>query len=420
MFQFLKEKKSLLPELALCIPVAIVVGSLVALFLFLLDCATKIRIENEWLTFLLPLAGLLIYFIYKKKGRNAEAGNNLILEEIQHPQQGVPGKMAPLILGSTLITHLFGGSAGREGTAVQMGGSIAHWVASKLHISGEIQRNLLYAGMAAGFGAVFGTPFAGAIFAIEVVAIGTLHYKRLLSCLMAAWLAHIVCISWGIQHTVYPLAPDIKLTYKIFAWVIPAGICFGLCSLLFVQSTHRMKVFWNTRFPQQQYWIPLIGGMAIVLLSLIPGARDYLGLGVYPSRIGGASIQSAFQSGGATEFSWLWKLLLTAITISSGFKGGEVTPLFFIGATLGNTLATLSGTPADLMASLGFLAVFAGAANTPLACTIMGIELFGTEYTFCCALACYTAYLVSGHKGIYSSQAIHRRKWRLRSHKKTT
>lgn len=410
-FQSLSEtSRDLIPG----IPLALISGSLVALFLTLLDVSTHVRTEHRWLIAFLPAAGLLIFALYKKYGQKAEAGNNLILEEIQYPQKNIDGRMAPLILFSTLLTHLFGGSAGREGTAVQMGGSIAAWLNKRFRIPETQQRNLLYMGMAAGFGAVFGTPFAGAIFAIEVVAIGALHYSRLLSCLAASWIGHIVCIAWGIHHTEYHIRPNIGASTSLISMLIPAGICFGLCAALFSRSTHSLKALWKKMFPRFPFLIPVAGGLLLILLSRLPGAEDYLGLGVYPSRSGGASIMSAFQTHGVDTFSWLWKLLFTAITLSAGFKGGEVTPLFFMGAALGNTLGTLAGVPTDLLAGLGFLAVFAGASNTPLACSIMGIELFGAEYALYFAGVCYLSYFSSGHKGIYRSQGIHRRKWRVR------
>lgn len=393
------------------IPLALITGSLVALFLRLLDLSTRLRTNHSWLIGLLPAAGLLIYLVYKKIGQQAEAGNNLILEEIQYAPKTIKGRMAPLVLFSTVLTHLVGGSAGREGTAVQMGGSMAAWLGKHFHIPEARQRNMLYMGMAAGFGAVFGTPFAGAIFAIEVVAIGALHYSRLLSCLAASWMGHLVCIAWGMHHTEYHISPNIEASTPLLSLLIPGGICFGLCATLFSRCTRRLKAQWKKIFSGYPFLTPVFGGVLLLILSRLPGAEDYLGLGVYPVRNGGASIVSAFQHQGVDSFSWLWKLLFTSLTLSAGFKGGEVTPLFFMGAALGNTLGTLAGAPVDLMAGLGFLAVFAGAANTPLACTIMGLELFGTEYGLYFAAACYIAYFCSGHQGIYPAQGLRRRKW---------
>jgi H+/Cl- antiporter ClcA len=393
-----------------------VTGSLVALFLWLLDLATQARWNNLWLIFFLPLAGLLITFLYKFYGKNTDAGNNLIMDEIHKPGGGVPTRMTPLVLFSTIVTHLFGGSAGREGTAVQMGGSISALFSKWYKLKHQEKRILLMCGMAGGFGAVFGTPIAGAVFAMEVLAIGRIKYDALLPCLAASVLADITCTAYGIHHTHYSIAfigeikntsrwlPYLSFDFLLLAKVIVAGVAFGLAGYLFAETSHIIKDNCNKYIPNK--WLtPVIGAALVIGISYALGTFDYLGLGVTNPK-GGVSIVSAFTANGATTWSWWWKLLLTAITLSTGFKGGEVTPLFFIGATLGNTLAVLSGSPVDLFAGLGFIAVFAGATNTPLACTLMGVELFGSNNVVYFAVACFTAYYFSGHSGIYGSQRV--------------
>jgi H+/Cl- antiporter ClcA len=396
------------------LPLSIIVGSMVALFLYLLDLATHIRWQFPWLLFLLPIIGIGIMWLYKFKGKNAEAGNNLIMDEIHKPGGGIPFRMAPFILITTVITHLFGGSAGREGTAVQIGGSIAHFIAKKLRISKDDARILLMAGIAAGFGAVFGTPVAGTIFALEVLAIGRIKYDALLPCFIAAILSDMVCAAYGIKHTIYTilfhenahsLFPYVAYSLPLLLKVIGAAIAFGLVGYLFSELSHTIKYISNKYIPYK-FLIPFIGGVIIIILTYIVGTTDYLGLGVYTQDGTGTSIVNAFTSKDINHWGWLLKLLFTAITLSMGFKGGEVTPLFFIGATLGNSLAILMGAPIDLMAALGFIAVFAGATNTPLACTIMGVELFGGTHILYYAVACFIAYYFSGHSGIYSSQKI--------------
>ena len=399
----------------LVIPVAVIVGSLVALFLWLLDQVIHLRWDNPWLLFLLPLAGILIWFLYRYLGRNSEAGNNLIMDEIHEPGGGVPARMAPLVLLATIITHLFGGSAGREGTAVQMGGSTAGWIARKLKLPKEDVRVLLMAGMAAGFGAVFGTPVTGAVFALEVLAAGSIRHDALLPCFIASVLADITCSAWGIHHTHYAIAlagagKAISSAGRFFDFalllkVIVAGALFGLASYLFAGTMHTVKKY-SRQWIRVKWLIPAIGGLVIIGFTFILGTEDYLSLGVTNPGKNAVSIVSCFHAGGAAPFSWLWKLLFTAITLGMGFKGGEVTPLFFIGAALGNTLALISGAPVDLMAGLGFIAVFAGATNTPIACTIMGVELFGADHVLYYAVACFTAYYFSGESGIYSAQRV--------------
>ncbi|MEP6747440.1 MAG: voltage-gated chloride channel family protein [Bacteroidota bacterium] len=398
----------------LVIPVSFITGSLVALFLWLLDISIHFRWSHPWLLFFLPLAGIVIYFLYKLWGKNAEAGNNLIMDEIHTPGGGVPARMAPLVLITTVITHLFGGSAGREGTAVQIGGSMAAWIAKILKLSEADIKMLLMAGIAAGFGAVFGTPVAGAVFALEVLAIGSIKYDALIPCLIASVLADITCAAWGIHHTQYHInyGGEGKLFLSFFhidllllLKVIIAGALFGLTSYLFSTLSHGIKNY-SKRLVKTEWLIPVIGGCIIILFTFLLGTQDYLSLGVTNPEKDAVSIVSCFQHGGANSFSWLWKLLFTAITLGTGFKGGEVTPLFFIGAALGNTIASLSGAPVDLMAGLGFIAVFAGATNTPIACTLMGVELFGGSNVCYYAVACFTAYYFSGHTGIYSAQRL--------------
>jgi H+/Cl- antiporter ClcA len=413
-FEHLAILNHLLRWTLLTIPVSFIVGSLVALFLWLLEKATELRWQHGWLLYLLPLAGILIFAMYKYLGKNAEAGNNLIMEEIHEPGGGVPTRMTPLVLATTIITHLFGGSAGREGTAVQMGGSMAALLGRWFKLNQQDLSILLMCGISAGFGAVFGTPVTGALFALEVLTIGRINYKALLPCFMASVLADFTCSAYGIHHTAYHItfksiaASNISFLhfdYLLLAKVILAGVFFGLAGYLFSELSHTFKNYSN-RFIKIKWLIPAIGGFIIIGLTFALGTRDYLGLGVTNPDPGGVSIVSAFNQGGATYFSWFWKILFTAITLGMGFKGGEVTPLFFIGATLGNTIAMLTGAPVDLMAGLGFIAVFAGATNTPIACTIMGVELFGGDYILYYAVACFTAYYFSGHTGIYLSQRL--------------
>ena len=403
--------------LLLVLPVAFATGCTVALFLWLLEFATRVRKENIWIIGLLPLAGVLIYWLYARYGKNAESGNDLILDTIHKEAKGeIPLRMAPLVLGTTILTHLFGGSAGREGTALQMGGSMADFYARKFGFRAEDRRILLMAGIAAGFGAVFGTPVAGAVFALEVLAIGRIQYDALMPCLIASLVGDLVCTSFPIHHPgfliTYSFAEimdsfgfvsiDLLLLVKVFL----AGACFGLVGCFFAVLSHFIKQK-SRQLISRPWLIPVLGGLLVLGISYLLGTTDYLGLGVYASDSGGVSIVSSFSEGGGVDtFSWFWKLLLTAITLGMGFKGGEVTPLFFIGATLGHSLATISGAPVDLLAGLGFIAVFAGATNTPLACTLMGVELFGAENVLFYAVACFTAYYFSGHRGIYTSQQL--------------
>jgi H+/Cl- antiporter ClcA len=421
--------------LAIAVPLGAVVGAVVAGFLWGLDKVTQIRWSTDnaagipWLLYLLPIAGIGIGLMYHLLGKSVEGGNNLIMEQIHQPGGGVPARMAPLVLIGTWVTHLFGGSAGREGTAVQMGGSIASTAGRLLHRWLNLDRidtgTLLMCGVAAGFGAVFGTPFTGAIFAVEVLSIGRLNYRSIIPCLIASvagdWMTSWIMHAGGFHHTQYHIGSFARLNlvravpqldWLLLGKVAVASVAFGLASVLFAELTHGLGHLFKRIMPRPIFR-PAIGGVCIIALALLV-APDYLGLGVTPHRPGQITIVSAFEPGGTTWWSWWWKILFTAVTLSSGFKGGEVTPLFFIGAALGNSMARLLHAPIDLFAGLGFVGVFSGATNTPLACTIMGIELFAAAqadlihsgFVIYLATACFLSYLMSGHSGIYLSQRI--------------
>ena len=389
---------------AIAAPVSFLVGSACALFLWSLDVATRTRESHPWLLFFLPAAGVAIAWTYRAVGRSAERGNNLILDEINEPRAGVPARTAPLVLVATVVTHLFGGSAGREGTAVQIGGSVASQFGRWLRLDAGDVRTLLMVGVAAGFGGVFGTPLAAAVFALEVLVVGRISHDALFPCLVAGLVGDFGCQVWGIHHTRYHVAVGaIPFEWLTAGKVALASIAFGLASVLFAELTHGLHRAWKRAIAVE--WLrPVAGGAIVIALTYALGTRDFLGLGVTSPDANGVSIVSSFAPGGAHALSWWWKILFTAVTLSSGFKGGEVTPLFFVGAALGNVIGGALGAPVDLFAAIGFVAVFAGATNTPLACTLMGIELFGSGHSAYLAIGCFVAFLFSGRSTIYPSQ----------------
>lgn len=367
-------------------------------FVFLegLDRVTELRLDHRWLLWLLPVAGLVVGGAYHYLGGRASQGNALLLDEIHEPTAFVPRRMAPLVLVGTWVTHLFGGSAGREATALQMSGGLSDVVARVLCLRPDDRRLLLITAIGGGFGAVFGVPLAGAVFALEVPAIGRIRYDALVPALTASIVGDLVVHGLGYGHAGRPVV-DVDLTVGLVLKLAVAGLVFGLAGAVFAELTHAIKRAVGRLVP----WAPLrpvLGGLGVVGLALAFG-EEYLGLSLPLIDEGLSGVRLGFAV-------FALKLVFTAVTLGSGFPGGEVTPLFVIGTTLGAALATPLHLPVVLVAAVGFVAVFAGAANTPLACTVMAAELFGSGAIVPAAVACVVAYIFSSHRGIYATQRI--------------
>lgn len=385
--------------------VGILCGASSALFLWLLDIATRTRTQYIWLVYLLPAAGLLLGQVLAVWGQNILGGNNVILDTINDDAAPrVPRRMAPVVLLGSVFTHLFGGSAGREGTAVQMGGSLADFVARTLSLHGSARRQMISAGVAGGFGAIFGTPFAGTVFGVEVVRIGRVEYHALIPALVSAltgdYVARMLLHAVSLQHTPYPTIAALSFTPMVALKLLALAAACAVASALFVELMHGIKARLKRFVPALPLRLFLAGGV-VVLLWKIAQTDAYLGLSI-------PLIVDSFkaQPEAIPTFAFLWKIVFSAITLGGGFLGGEVTPLFCIGATLGHTLSLVLGLPTDLAAACGFAAVFGACANTPLACTIMAVELFGGNVLPHAALVCVFAYLLTGHRGIYPSQRL--------------
>jgi H+/Cl- antiporter ClcA len=378
--------------------IGVIAGFGSAAFLHALGWATRLRLAHGWLLYLLPVAGLAMGALYHYGAGRSARGMALVFDEIHAPTAHLPARMAPLIFVTAVATHVFGGSAGREGVAVLVTAGIADQIPRVMRVSPTARRSMVPVAMAAAFGAVFGTPVAGAIFALEVPRASRLRTGAMfVPCLMAAFIGDRVTRSLGIHHTVNPAFPALSLQLGRLGRVALFGAACGLVALAYVALVEGIKHVAARRVG----WPPLrpfIGGLVVIVLVAVAGTRAYLGLSVPLGDIalGGAAV-------GASMFAW--KLLFTAVTLGSGFQGGEVTPLFVMGATFGGALGHLVGLPAPVAAAVGFTTVFAAATNTPIACAVLAVELFGGNVLPYAALAGAVATMISTNRSIYPSQA---------------
>ncbi|MFN7132873.1 MAG: chloride channel protein [Myxococcales bacterium] len=397
-----RHARALLQWLALGGAVGVLTGLASALFLWLLDVVTGFRERNEAIVYALPLAGLALGFVYERWGKPIRGGNNLVLDTLHEDSAQIPLRMAPMVLVGTVLTHLFGGSAGREGTAVQMGGSLSDALARRFGLTGETRRAILAAGMAGGFGSVFGTPFAGAVFGLEVLTIGAIEYHALVPALTASIVGDLVVRAIGVAHAHYPAVDATPLTPLLgLKWLLFGG-CAAVVTVAFVELTDFLKKRLERALPS----LPLrmfVSGLAVVLMWRLAGTSAYLGLGI-------PTILQSFEDPSLSPAAFALKLAFTAVTLSAGFMGGEVTPLFFVGATLGNALAGPLELPLALAVGVGLAAIFGAAANTPIALSIMAVELLGANVLPHVVIVSVVAYLLTGHRGIYPRQRIARLK----------
>lgn len=388
--------------------VGVASGAASAAFLLLLEGATHLREAHLAIVYALPVVGIVLGLVYERWGTSIRGGSDLIIDTIHEHRVRIPLRMAPMVLVGTVLTHLFGGSAGREGTAVQMGASLADDIAHRLHLSKQMRRLLLVAGIAGGFGSVFGTPVAGAIFGLEVLAIGRLEIRALVPALVASFVGDLVTRHLGVVHTPYPRLAHVAITFPLLGQLALIGVAMALAAVAFVELTHHLKAFLQKRIPRLPVRM-FIGGCTVVAMWRVLGSNDYLGLGV-------ETIVRAFHDPSLPWFAFAAKIVFTAVTLSAGFLGGEVTPLFFVGATLGAVLARLFGLPIELGAGVGIAAVFGAAANAPIALSIMAVELLGWNVMPHVFVVTGIAFLLAGHRGIYAAQRLVRTKYGARIH----
>ena len=383
--------------LVIALVIAVVAGTGSALLLVTLDAATRLREAAPLFIWAMPAAGAVTVWAYARFGGRAAQGNGAIFAELATPSARLPLRMAPMILAGTAIAHLTGASVGREGTAVQMASPLADALTKVGSWTAHDRRVLLSAAMAGGFASVFGTPLAGMIFGLEVRRVGTVRYDALLACLVAAVGANAVTDAWGIHHSTYAVGLVPLFSIRSAFGAAGSGVLFGIAAMVFVRLSHAMARAAGAVIPNA----PLraaAGGLAVLGVVGALGTDRHLGLSV-------PLIHAAF-AGPVATWDFAAKLLLTSVCLAAGFRGGEVTPLFAVGATLGNAIAPLFGMPIPLVAAMGFVATFAGASNAPLASIVAGIELFGTAPASYLAIACVVSYLCTGASGMYPGQVV--------------
>ncbi len=367
-------------------------GCASALFLALLEGVTTFRESHSTIVYLLPLGGFALGLIYDRFGKEIAGGSELVVLRRTEGGPAIPFRLAPMVLAGTLLTHLFGGSAGREGTGVQMGACLADTAFHRLRIDPSHRQHVLAAGVAAGFGSVFGTPIAGAIFAIEVVR-GSVRELRLLpASLVAAAIGDRVTTALGVHHASYPQITVATLTFSLVGKLVLIGTALGLTALVFIEGIRRIKQFGKLTIKTLPFRLA-IGGAFIVIAWRIVGSSEYLGIGT--TVIG----RSFTAPQGPSVFAW--KIAFTAITLGSGFIGGEVTPLFFIGAAMGSALAHLLGIPIEVGAGVGLVALFGAAAKSPVAMTVMAVELMGPAIFPYALFVTAVATLMSARRSLY-------------------
>lgn len=365
-------------------------------FHMLVDIATETREKYDFLIFLLPLGGLLIALLYRIAHATKGVDTNRVIEAAD-TDKSIPFVMAPLIFVSTCLTHLFGGSAGREGAALQIGGSIGYNIGKLLRLQKKDMHIIVMTGMSALFAALFGTPVTATFFAIEVISVGVMHYAGLVPCIVSSFVAAIIAKFLGLHPVRFEgvSIPDINI--DILGKSIILAVLCAIVSVVFCTSLEKGEHLFKKLF-KNAYVRILVGGTLIVVLTMLLGTRDYNGAGM--------NIIERALSGEARWEAFLLKLLFTVITVAAGFKGGEIVPTFFIGSTFGCVVAPLIGLDASFGAAIGFIALFCSVVNCPVASVMLATEVFGGEGILIFAVVCCISYMTSGYSGLYHSQRI--------------
>lgn len=373
-----------------------VVGGVGILFVNGLGLANTFRNAHPQMILGLPLAGLCIVFLYKISNYENDKGTNLIISTL-HAESQIPFRMAPLIFVSTILTHLFGGSAGREGAALQLGGSIGNQLGRWFKLNEEDTKMIVMCGMSAAFAAIFGTPLAAVIFAMEVSSIGILHYSAFVPCMFASLVASTFAHEMGCHAEAFTITEPVDFAIIPALLIVVLGILCALISMLFCKTLHHSGHLFRKYLPNP-YLRVLAGSALIIALTAILGTTDYSGAGVN-------LIEEAFV-GESPKLAFLWKIVFTAITLGVGFKGGEIVPSFCIGATFGALFGSLVGLSPSLCAAVAMVSVFCGVTNSPITSLIIGFEMFGFDSMRYLLIGVAISYMLSGYTGLYSEQTI--------------
>jgi len=397
---YFRDTVSSLRSLITWLIVGSVVGAAVGMagvaFHYSIDTLTELRADNKWILFLLPLGGLVIVWLYEKAGMQNDKGTNAVILAVREDEK-LPFRTSVLIFVSTVITHFLGGSSGREGAALQIGGSLAASGGRMLNLGDKECKILVMSGMSACFSALFGTPVTAAVFSIEVISVGIMHYSAIIPCVVSAITAFEISTAMNVTPTSFSMMAVPELQEITIVKVIPFAVVCALAARFFCFVIHRVKHILQKYIPNR-YIRVIVGSVIIILMTLAVGDQRFNGAG-------GSIISMSFSE--RMDFYYcIMKLIFTAVTLGCGFKGGEIIPAFFVGSTFGSFASEYFGINFSFGAGLGLIALFCGATNCPIASLLMSIELFGIEAVPYFALVCGISYLVSGDTGLYGEQKI--------------
>lgn len=390
------ETSSFIKWIFISVLVGLTVGAVGVGFHYSIDIATELRHKHPWLIYLLPLGGLVIVLLYHLCKKDDDKGTNFILKTVRKEGK-ISLLTAPLIFISSTITHLFGGSSGREGAALQLGGSIAYNLGKLLRLNESDKKIITMCGMSAAFSALFGTPVTAAVFAIEVVTVGVMHFSAIIPCAIAAIVATKLAQILGVSSTSFLLSEIPQLDWLSILKVGALSILCALLSVVFCVAMHKSEKLYSKFFPNR-YVRVVVGGILVILLTLIVGTHDYNGAGM--------DIVAKAIAGEARYEAFILKIIFTALTLSAGYKGGEIVPVFFTGSTFGNVAGNLLGLSPSFGAGIGLVSLFCGVTNCPISSIILSVELFGAEGLVFFLLSCAISYMLSRYYSLYSGKKI--------------